>query len=223
MNFSGKWDQRYRENTHMSVWPWSDVVSLVYRYVKPQGRRLRILELGCGAGANIPFFLSLEADYHAIEGSRFICEELRRRFPQLKDKIHDGDFTTDIPFDGPFDVIVDRSSLTHNTTEAIRQCLALLGGKLSPGGFYLGVDWFSTDYSKFSEGEPAEDVNTRTGYLQGAMKEVGRVHFSDEAHLRDLFRGYEFVSLEHKKIDRIVPEDGWQFAAWNFVAVKSSP
>lgn len=29
MGFNSEWEQRYAENTHMSVWPWSDVVSLV--------------------------------------------------------------------------------------------------------------------------------------------------------------------------------------------------
>ena len=34
MGFSPEWEQRYAENTHLSVWPWSDVVSLVHRHCK---------------------------------------------------------------------------------------------------------------------------------------------------------------------------------------------
>ena len=34
MTFSNEWDQRYQENTHMSIWPWSDLVSFVKRYSK---------------------------------------------------------------------------------------------------------------------------------------------------------------------------------------------
>jgi len=29
MTFSAEWDQRYIENTHLAVWPWSDLVTLV--------------------------------------------------------------------------------------------------------------------------------------------------------------------------------------------------
>ncbi len=66
MGFSKEWEERYKENTNMSIWPWSDLVSYVNNYVKPQNSQLRILELGCGAGANIPFFLSFNADYFGI-------------------------------------------------------------------------------------------------------------------------------------------------------------
>ena len=51
--FSIEWDQRYKENLQMSIWPWSDLVSAVMRLRLPASTR--VLELGCGAGANIPF------------------------------------------------------------------------------------------------------------------------------------------------------------------------
>ena len=35
MGFSSEWEQRYAESTHLSVWPWSDIVSLVHRHCKP--------------------------------------------------------------------------------------------------------------------------------------------------------------------------------------------
>ena len=59
MTFSQEWDNRFKENKNISIWPWSDLVSFVMRYAKPSNPQFRVLELGCGAGANIPFFLSL--------------------------------------------------------------------------------------------------------------------------------------------------------------------
>ena len=47
----------------------------------------RVLELGCGAGANIPFFLALGMDYYAIEGSPTIVKQLHKRYADLADKI----------------------------------------------------------------------------------------------------------------------------------------
>ena len=32
MSFSAEWEQRYAANTHLSIWPWSDVVSLTRRH-----------------------------------------------------------------------------------------------------------------------------------------------------------------------------------------------
>jgi SAM-dependent methyltransferase len=218
MNFSLEWDRRYEALTHLSIWPWSDLVGYVMRYARPSGPGFRVLELGCGAGANIPFFQSLGVEYFAIEGSPSIVAKLHERFPALKDNIVAGDFTLEIPFSGEFDLVVDRSSLTHNTSAAIVQCLALISARLKPGGKFVGIDWFSTVYSEYSKGTSVADDFTRTGYREGSFADVGRVHFSDKLHLQDLFRNFEITVLEHKVIQREIPPDGWQFASWNFIA-----
>ena len=205
----------------MSVWPWSDMVSYVMRYARPTGPGFRVLELGCGAGANIPFFLSLGVEYFGIEGSPAIVEKLKERYPALKDNIVAADFTLGIPFDGEFDLVVDRASLTHNATVAIVRCLDAVHAKLKPGGKYVGVDWFSTAYSDYRKGIAAEDEFTRTGYREGSFVDVGRVHFSDKSHLIDLFNQFEMMVLEHKIIQREIPDDGWHFASWNLVVRKA--
>ena len=80
----------------MSIWPWSDLVSLVMQYKLPK-EEFRVLELGCGAGANIPLFIALGADYYAVEGSQTIVNQLHKQYPQFKDNIIVGDFTKDMP------------------------------------------------------------------------------------------------------------------------------
>lgn len=221
MSFSTEWDQRYQENTHMSIWPWSDMVSFTMKHARPRLKELRVLELGVGAGANIPFFLKAAEAYSAIEGSPAIVARLKETYPQIAPNIACADFTQNIPFEGPFNLIADRGSLTHNSTKAINRCLDMIHGKLENGGLFIGIDWFSTEYSKFHEGHAADDDFTRDGYTHGNMAHVGKVHFSNENHLRELFNGYEFLVLEHKTVKRIVPADGWSFAGWNFVAAKT--
>ena len=51
---------------HLSVWPWSDLISLCSRYHKLK-KSSSVLEIGCGVGANIPFFLSKNINYHGID------------------------------------------------------------------------------------------------------------------------------------------------------------
>ena len=115
--FSSEWKKLYQEGTHMSVWPWSDLVSFVMRYVNFEEKDYRVLELGCGAGANIPLFVSLGVDYHAIEGSRTIVSKLHKKHRSLQNNIVVGDFTQTLPA-GKFDLIVDRASLTLNDMSA---------------------------------------------------------------------------------------------------------
>ncbi|OVE82788.1 hypothetical protein BVY03_00080, partial [bacterium K02(2017)] len=114
MGFSNGWETAYQNNQHMSVWPWADLISYVMRYCRPQDKKLNVLELGCGAGANIPFFETLNVDYHAIEGSRTAVDSLHQKFPHLAKNIICDDFTKNIPFKKSFDLIFDRSALTHN-------------------------------------------------------------------------------------------------------------
>ena len=73
--FDNNWDKTYKKKFHLSVWPWSDLISYSARYLKPKNKFKKILELGCGAGANIPFFLQRKFDYYGIEGSKTIIKK----------------------------------------------------------------------------------------------------------------------------------------------------
>jgi SAM-dependent methyltransferase len=220
MGFSREWDDQYRANAHMSIWPWSDLVSYVLRYAAPKDGSCKVLELGCGAGANIPFFRHLGVDYYAIDGSEFIVRKLCERFPEYESTIATGDFTKEIPFEGPFDLVVDRASLTHATTSGIRNTLKMVHARMNPGGRFVGIDWFSALHSDALRGSPLEDERTRVEAREGQFVGLGSTHFSDKEHLIDLFSAFRIQTLEHKTIRREIPADGHVLATWNFVAVK---
>jgi SAM-dependent methyltransferase len=222
MIFSVEWDRLYAANQHMSVWPWSDLVAYVHRYAKPTEGFRRVLELGCGAGANIPLFKKLDVDYSAIDGSPAIVALLHGSFPELKDKIVVGDFTKLIPFEGPFDYVVDRGSLTCNNTASIRQALRMTFDLLRRDGKLIGIDWFSTKHAEATGGDEL-DSNTRTNITSRQLAGVGAVHFSDRDHLVGLLTGVGFRvdRLEHKQNDIIIPAKTARLAWWNFVAVKT--
>ena len=222
MTFSQQWDDVYRQARQLSTWPWSDLVSYVYRYARPDDGYRRVLECGCGAGANIPFFVALGVDYFGIEGSPHIVARLHERFPDLKDRIVAGDFTQTVSFDGLFDLVVDRSSITHNATPAIRRTLGTMFARLRRGGKLIGIDWFSKDDSDANLGESI-DAWTRTNIGQGRFGRVGTVHFTDRDHLLELLRGagFSIERLEHKQVETVAPDGGGRLATWNFVAVKS--
>jgi SAM-dependent methyltransferase len=218
MSFSREWDERYQENTHMSIWPWSDLVSLVMRH-KPQEENFKVLELGCGAGANIPLFASLGANYYAVEGSKTIVKKLHQQYPQFKGNIVSGDFTKDIP-DEKFDLIVDRAALTHNDERAIIECIDVCYQQLEIGGKFIGIDWFSTDYPEFKKGNEAGDVWTKNNFKEGNFADVGKVHFSDKAHLLELFKKFKILNMTHRVSTEEIPNSYKGLAIWNFVAEK---
>ena len=219
MTFSPEWNLAFRANSHLSVWPWSDLVAYVHRYAKPTLGYRRVLELGCGVGANVPLFLKLGVDYFAIEGSEDAVRRLHQAYPELKDRVVVGDFTRDLVFEGPFDLVVDRSAMTHNTTSSIRDGLRMAFDRLRAGGKLFGIDWFSTEYPDASWGDPL-DSHTRTNIPAGQFSGIGAVHFSDRDHIADLLSGAGFVleRLEHKKTELAFPAPGQRCGWWNFVA-----
>lgn len=223
MTFSSEWEEIYSHGMQNSIWPWSDLVSYVMRYGRPSGGSSKVLELGFGAGANIAFFSSLGVEYFGVEGSASVVKRVAQRFADHANvTLACGDFTQDIPFDGPFDLVVDRSSLTHNSTAAIRGCLQAVSSRMKRGAKFIGIDWFSTDNSEFLTGRPSSDYHTRFDFKSGQFKGVGVVHFSDQRHLMDLLSGSGLAieRLEHKHSDMVVPEGSDRMASWNFLAIK---
>ena len=222
MTFSNEWEKLYSKNFHMSVWPWSDLISYVKRYVKFPTSSYNVLELGCGAGANIPFFLSLNANYHGLDGSQTIIENLKQQFPQIKENLLIEDFTKEIPFENKFDLIVDRAALTCNSSFAIKNCLNLISNKLSDNGIFIGIDWYSTEHSEYSNGKNTNDEYTKKDFVKGTFKDTGLVHFSSKQHLEELFSEFKFLILEHKIIRNVLNNSNHDFASWNFVAQKNN-
>jgi len=223
MAFSTQWDDCYLRSEQLSIWPWTDLVSYVMRYAHPQSKPASVLELGCGAGANIPFFQWLGVQYWAVDGSQTIVGQVVERFPDLKERIVTADFTKEIPFAGPFDLVVDRSSLTHNESSDIKKTLSLVHERLKRDGKFIGVDWFSTEHSDYMLGEIINDPFTKGNFHWGQFSNIGVVHFSTKDHLLDLFENFVMEVLDHKIIYHDLPysDNKNTFAAWNFVARKA--
>lgn len=216
MTFSIEWEQRFAAGGSHSVWPWSDLISMVMRYCKPR-EGMRVLELGCGVGANARFFLEYGCTYFAIEGSAAATATMRERLPELKSRLCTGDFTKGFDFEGPFDLIVDRSAVTHNPHSAIEHTLSMSYDALADGGHYIGIDWFSSAHGDAAGGLPFGDDHTRTAFESGQFAGVGAVHFADEDDMRSLFSRFAIRALERKTIEQRDGSDRVT-ATWNVVA-----
>lgn len=220
MSFSSEWNSKYLENKHISIWPWSDLISLSAAYLK-LNEKSKVLEIGFGMGANIPFFLSKGVEYYGVEGSEAAFNVVSERFPELNQKLILGDFIKKRDYPEVFDMVVDRSSMTHNTSESITQGLSNLRLAMRPGAKFIGVDWFSTEHSDYINGVEV-DANTKIFNDNSCFSGLGNVHFSDKNHLIDIFNkaGFDITKLTHKKSYTEVPNDNYVFATWNFVAVR---
>ena len=221
MSFSVEWESIYEANQQMSIWPWSDLVSYVMRYARPKKPEVcNVLELGCGAGANIEFFKWLGVNYFALEGSPTMVLMLKEKFPEFSKGIQVGDFTKTIPFLERFDIVVDRASLTHNDTKSIQRSLKIIYEKMKPGASFVGIDWFSTNHSDFQRGTKLKDGFTCSDFNRGQFKDVGLVHFSNKSHILELFKDFKIKTLEEKIVSKSIPSANHIFASWNLHAIK---
>lgn len=217
MGFSKEWERLYKNGQQMSLWPWSSLVSLASRYGNLR-EGMKVLELGCGAGANIPFFIARNVDYYAIEGSDTMVKVLKEKFPQKNVHISQGDFTRSLP-QGEYQLIVDRSALTHNQTMSIKSTIELIKNVLADDGRFIGIDWFSTKSSEY-ERVGAQDVDENTKlFTEGYFAGLGHVHFSDEQRIRDLFREFSFIYMA-ENVKRIMIPSQQVEAVWDFVVCR---
>lgn len=217
------WESIYSNGKHINSWPWSDVISLFHRYsyLFPRTEKLTVMELGPGTGNNFPFFSSLGIDYFGIEQSETAVEIIHSKWPELIGKVSTGDFT-DIAFSpDSFDLVLDRASVTHASTEEITATVSSTFTSLKPGGLYVGVDWFSTSHGSFGKGAARLDENTEQDFFSGQFQNLGKVHFSDSEHIISLFEKFEMLELSEKVIQHNPnPDQKEIFASWNFVARK---
>jgi SAM-dependent methyltransferase len=220
--FSEAWEGRFSQGKSHSLFPWTDLISYISKYRKIE-RGDKVLELGPGVGANIPYFLSRGAEYYAIEGSKTAVSEIIKRFPELKDRIVVGDFTEAIPFPDKFKLVIDRGSITHNSTVGIQKALKMVHDKLDNDGKYFGIDWFSWFHGERPRGKNEDDIYTYS-FEDGKLEGHGKVHFSTKSHLFEMFidADIRIEVLHHKTIQgKLISDDPENIqATWNVVGRK---
>lgn len=201
MTFSPQWSEHYDTRPFFDRGRYPYFEKTLDIFVADCGRTL---ELGCAFGANVPYFAHRHADYHGVDGSDKAIGVLLDRHPQLVGKVMVGDFTKAIPFEPGFDLIVDRASMPHNDIASIKRAADLIYDALKPGGLFIAADWFSTWHSEYRRGTVLER-GTRTDYPDGQFRGVGKVHFSDDDELSQIFSRFEGVHLEERCTRRVGP------------------
>ncbi len=215
-----EWDALYGSGRYDNVTLEANFSQLVRNFAH---KGAAILELGCGAGVNVPIFVTERMDYAGIDGSSVAIKQAEAKYPYLRGRFVCCDFTASLPCHGA-QIICERASLPHNDIQAIQRCVDMIRDALPVGGGFISSDWFSTSHSDFGKGTPhGQDTFT---FSDGQFVGAGKVHFSDESELRELFHGFECRYLV-ERITRYVKRDerafwhrddaSYQGAVWDMV------
>lgn len=215
--FSKNWEKTYRQKKQIVHWPWSDLITLISRYVLKKHKIKNVLEVGSGTGPNIPFFIEKNIDYYGIEGSKSAVKIIKKKFPKIKNKVLVGDFTKKIPFKKKFDLIVDRGSLTHNKPKKITQTFEIFKKIVKKNGFIICIDWFSTKDFAWKNFKGKKESNTISNIKKGDLKNVGTTHFSNLRFIQKISKKWKLIYCEEKIKKSIFPKNKEQRATWSFV------
>lgn len=166
------WEEIYAAGRHLNRYPWDSVVSFLYRQAKPLNES-RILEIGCGTGSNLWFAAREGADVYGVDCSPTALEYARQRFQNesLKGNFYLATLPNLPDFDEPFDVIIDRSCLTHCELPAIRETLLNLSR--------IGRTLFSTIH--------ANDHSSNSPKTQGTLAGLGHVTYLNQEEAEEIY------------------------------------
>jgi len=150
----------------------------------------RILEIGCGPGANLWFLAREGFDANGIDGSPSAIARLRKRFDQegLRAAVRVCD-AMHLPFDdASFDCVIDCECLYANSMHDAERILDEVKRTLKPGGKLLSITFMTGTYGDGRgdrmEGEPNTYLRLHEG---GIRKDCGIVRFSSEEDVRQLY------------------------------------
>ena len=111
----------------------------------PNAPECRILDLGCGTGLELEFYLPRcpRARITGIDLSEGMLDALRRKFPDRELELIAGSYL-DVPLgEGIYDAAVSVESLHHFTPEEKLPLYQKLRKALSPDGYFVLTDYFS--------------------------------------------------------------------------------
>ncbi|MED1944687.1 MULTISPECIES: class I SAM-dependent methyltransferase [Brevibacillus] len=120
------WDPVWEEVFRQQAWgkyPGEDLIRFVARnFYKSESRKdIKILEVGCGPGANLWYMANEGFQVYGIDGSHTAIEQAQIRLdsecPNWKGQLFVGDIGT-LPFpDEYFDAVIDNGAVTCNSHE----------------------------------------------------------------------------------------------------------
>lgn len=202
------WDDKFSSG-EWGKYPPEELVRFMGRHYKKVNRaEVRVLEVGCGPGANLWFLHREGYRVSGIDGSPSATLQAKERIekenkglninpPDLKT----GNFSS-LPWeDGCFDVVIDIFSIYANPIAVIEKTLSEVFRVLRPGGQFFCKLW-GTKTTGFGLGEKIE-AHTFDNIPSGPCANMGISHFFSK---EEILKVYE--SFEVNTIDQILRTDG---------------
>ena len=217
------WDKTWENVFSSQVWgkyPGEDTIRFIARnYFNASERsQIKILEIGCGPGANLWFLAREGFCTYGIDGSISAIDLAKKRLDDevgdWQGKVLHGDFLN-LPFEGCFfDAVIDIEAITHNSFEDSILAYSEVHRVLKPGG-----KLYSRTFAKGTIGDETGEVLGYNSYLPsiGPMSGKGLTRFTAKADVSTLLKGFSLVDIGYLENGN---DDGVHTKEWMLTAVK---
>jgi SAM-dependent methyltransferase len=183
---------------------------------------IRVLDLGCGTGANTWFLCREGFDVFAFDGSFTAVRKAKdlclasNGFPAL--------FQADagiIPvIDSCFDTVVDIGAITSNSTAGIKCILKEIYRVLKPGGRLFSTVLFHRGTSGYGSGTKLDSASFRN-LSAGPISGLGTIHFFNRIHIKSLWQKAGFKNLQIDMINRTDGNGSYKISYFMVAAEKT--
>ena len=210
MNTKKEWDKIYSSGKQINDYPYDFVVSATKKYIKNADKK-NVLDLGCGSGNHLSFFLKSEFKLvTAVDSSNIITDYLIKKYKRNKRvEIFNNDISKMIYKKNYYGLVLDRMSITHNNKDKIKQIIDKVYNTLKKNGYFLSV-CFSKNHDEY---------NNKKIYFENLIKGTGITSsFLDYNELKILYKKFEKISvIENISFDRLTNK---KIAFWNLILKK---
>ena len=180
-------------------YPPEELIRFIARtYREPAARRsIRILEMGCGPGANIWYLVREGFKVSGIDGSKNAIKIAAERLEAeglANADLRVGNFASLPWVNETFDAVIDIEALSANLVPVIQSTILEVYRVLKPGGWYFGK-MFGTETTGILSGRLLEPRTTENA-TEGPLADIGSVHAFDEQEIRTEFAGFSELRLD---------------------------
>ncbi|HEY6330587.1 MAG TPA: class I SAM-dependent methyltransferase [Blastocatellia bacterium] len=207
LSWDSTWESTFRKR-EWGKYPPEELIRFAARNLrdKPDRKKIKVLELGCGPGANLWFFAREGFDVYGIDGSETAISQASQYLDEgrLKANLRVGDVVNLAGFypGVVFDAVADVACLQHNRIEAIRDTVSQANCLLKPGGKLFSMMVAAGSYGEALGTQVAP--GTYVDIVDGPLKDAGLSHLSTLEEILDIFGCFAEVSIEYtiRSLDR---------------------
>ncbi|MDD5249248.1 MAG: class I SAM-dependent methyltransferase [Rhodocyclaceae bacterium] len=220
------WDPTWENvfcNQSWGKYPGEELIRFVARnfYHHQDRDQIKILEVGCGPGANLWFMAREGFSVYGIDGSQAAISQALERLglecPGWLGQLHCGDIRN-LPFaDGMFDAVIDNEAVYCNDYDTSKAIYFEMARVTKAGGKF-----YSRTFASESWGDQTGKAVGHNAWVaaDGPLANKGFSRFTKREELPDLIQGFNITEVE--LLMRTYNNEANQIREWLVIGEKQS-